>query len=159
MCDCVMVNKGQYNSAAEQHGMKNTKIYQTWKSMKARCFSNKVAKKDYADKGIMVCKQWSSFLQFYKDMGDKPAPEYSIDRIDNNKGYCPHNCRWATKHTQSVNRDFKKRILPIGVRKQSTCNRYYSQIRHNKINYYCGSYATPEEAHGAYLKKKEELGI
>lgn len=164
MCDCEMVNKGQYNSAAEKHGMKNTKIYQTWKSMKGRCFSRTQCKEYYRDKGIMVCKQWSSFLQFYRDMGDKPAPEYSIDRIDNGKGYCPHNCRWATKQQQSSNRDYCNRNdiragkLPLGVKKQTKANTYYASIRHNKEYYYLGSFKTPEEANAAYLKKKDELG-
>lgn len=159
MCNCEMVGIGQNNSTAEAHGMKGTKMYQTWKSMKARCFSNKKSEKYYKGKGIMICKQWSSFSEFYKDMGDKPTEKHSIDRIDSDKGYCPHNCRWATKHVQAANREFKDRKLPTGVRKQSSCNRYYSAIRHNGVYYYIGSFRTPEEAHDAYLQKKIELNL
>jgi len=167
MCDCEMVFSGQYNSAAEKHGMKNTKLYQNWKGIKARCFSSKKESvaKYYKNKNIGMCKQWSSFLQFYKDMGDKPSDTHSIDRIDNSKGYCPHNCRWATKTQQAQNRDYcsrvdrSKNVLLMGVKRHTKANTFYSCIRHNKKYYYLGSFKTPEEAHDAYIKKKEELGI
>lgn len=87
--------------------MKGTHMYETWKTMKARCFSS--TKHDYVkyyqSKGIGICEQWvDSFLIFYSDMGDKPSPSHSIDRMDGDKGYCPHNCRWATKREQTLNR-------------------------------------------------------
>lgn len=165
MCDCEIVFVGQNNYMAPHHGMKNTRLYGTWKSMFSRCFSNKRSKKDYKDRGIGICKQWSSFLQFYKDMGNKPSDEYSIDRINNDLGYCPHNCRWATKTEQIRNRGRRKIRsgknvgLPEGVKAQTKSNTFYSAIRHNKKYYYLGSFKTPQEAHEAYIKKKEELGI
>jgi len=99
---CSLKNIGLLNST---HGMKNTSTYQSWLSMKDRCL-NKNSKdySTYGAKGITVCKEWvKSFESFYKDMGEKPRG-YSIDRIDNTKGYFPENCRWASRSDQQRNK-------------------------------------------------------
>ena len=61
-------------------------------------------RKNYRDRGIFVCAQWEeSFETFLSDMGHRPSLKHSIDRIDNDNGYEPSNCRWATKSDQLRN--------------------------------------------------------
>ena len=92
-------------SKVKTHGMRNTATYSSWTSMKDRCTNPE--SKDFArygGKGIAVCDQWlNSFEQFYKDMGEKPNGT-SIDRINNEQGYSPENCRWATHSQQQLNK-------------------------------------------------------
>lgn len=78
--------------------------YRIWKGMRARCYSPcNASMGNYQKNGIKVCERWSSFANFYADMGSRPEG-YTLDRIDCDKGYSPDNCRWATWSTQSKNR-------------------------------------------------------
>lgn len=96
-----------------RHGGKRTLEYQSWLAMKQRCYNKKHTHyKDYGGRGITVCDRWldklNGFENFLEDMGHRPSKEYSLDRIDNDKGYYKENCRWATKKEQANNRRGRK---------------------------------------------------
>lgn len=99
---CGCIRKTCNISHGQAIGGKLTKEYITWINMRKRC-SNKNLK-DYGGRGITVCDRWEeSFLNFYEDMGKAPNEAYSLDRIDNNKGYSVENCRWTDRKTQARN--------------------------------------------------------
>lgn len=89
-----------------KHGKYKTKEYKIWKSIKARCLNeNAVGYEHYGGRGITICKRWEkSFDNFILDMGYRPSENHSIDRIKNDQGYYPSNCRWATSKEQNRNR-------------------------------------------------------
>lgn len=80
--------------------------------MRQRCENpNNASYPLYGGRGITICAAWSDFETFSRDMGPKPSPRHSLDRIDNGKGYSPENCRWATMQQQNVNR---RSTVPVG---------------------------------------------
>jgi len=86
------------------HGIHGHSIYGTWKNMRDRCNNqNSPSWDNYGGRGIKVCAAWDDFAVFLSDMGVKPSPQHSIDRINNSLGYFPENCRWATREQQNSN--------------------------------------------------------
>lgn len=91
----------------KKHGMKNTRIYRIWSNMKDRCLNpNNNAFERYGSRGVGICKEWQDdFINFYNwAMESGYKDDLTIDRIDNNRGYEPCNCRWATPKQQSDNK-------------------------------------------------------
>lgn len=84
---------------------KGTPTYASWASMKQRCLNpNNPNYNHYGERGITVCESWKNgFVNFLNDMGVRPDG-LSLDRINNDKGYSPDNCRWADKTLQALNR-------------------------------------------------------
>lgn len=113
-CGCRQEELRRNGSIGRKHGMYGTSEYSTYRNMLTRCYNNKSKSyKHYGGRGIKVCRRWrNSFENFYADMGDKPGAGYSIERIDNNKGYSPDNCKWATKKEQAQN---KRSVVKISV--------------------------------------------
>lgn len=86
------------------HGLSESRLKSIWKGMKRRCNDKKYVQfKDYGGRGISVCERWLSFSNFIKDVGQPPGKEFTLDRIDNNKGYEPGNVKWSTKIEQASN--------------------------------------------------------
>jgi len=93
--------------------MGGTKIYDIWSDMIGRCTRPTHARyADYGGRGITVCERWRDFVNFYADMGDRP-PGRSLDRENNDKGYSPDNCQWATAVEQRANRRAQRPRKPV----------------------------------------------
>lgn len=85
--------------------------YGAWKRMHQRCNDPNVPEyARYGGRGIQVCPEWKSFLVFISDMGSRPSSAHTLDRIDNDLGYAPENCRWATRKDQSRNQASNKML-------------------------------------------------
>lgn len=138
---CGCLTKDMVSKANFKHG--RPLEYMTWRSMRQRC-NNINAKHypSYGGRGIRVCKEWDeSYEQFIKDMGPKPGKELSIERVDNDKGYYPDNCIWATPTVQARN----KRVRPgslSGVNgvKPTNSKRWSAYIGANNKSVYLGTF-------------------
>jgi hypothetical protein len=86
-----------------KHGLSHLKLYHIWSKIMDRCYNMRSsAYKYYGGRGIDVCERWRSVENFISDLGEKPKGK-SLDRVDNDKGYGPENCRWATPKEQALN--------------------------------------------------------
>lgn len=104
------------------HGVNEDPFYHTWWSMMRRCYHpehHNYAR--YGGRGIHVCEAWHdpvNFVTWARVTAGEKTPTLSLDRIDNNKGYCPDNCRWATAKQQARNKR-SNRIIELDERKMS----------------------------------------
>jgi hypothetical protein len=83
--------------------------YTSWEAMKRRCLAVTADRyKDYGGRGITIeDPRWMEFTNFLADMGERPSRDHSLDRIDNDGGYCKENCRWTLSETQAANRRYR----------------------------------------------------
>lgn len=102
-CGCL---RKKNKEKCEWHTHIHTRIYKIWSNMLSRCNNPNVpAYKNYGGRGIKVCDEWKQFPNFLKWSMDTGYDDtLTIDRIDNDKGYCPNNCRWVTSITQGNNK-------------------------------------------------------
>ena len=122
---CRCLHKGRV-----KHGMATSGEYRSWDHAKQRCTNPNIdAAEHYIGRGITMCERWfSSFENFYADMGPRPTPKHSLDRYPDNDGnYEPGNCRWATQSEQIRN---SSRIIAVKARGEE-CKRGHAFTAQN----------------------------
>jgi hypothetical protein len=110
-CGCRQSEAASRTQRRHGHAINGgSRMYQCWLNMIARCYNkNGTYYRNYGGRGITVCKRWRKFENFLADMGERPAGR-SLDRINNDQGYSPANCRWATRSEQNKNK--RRHALP-----------------------------------------------
>lgn len=109
-CGCLTRKHDAYTA---RHN-KPTPEYSAWSAMISRCTNPKCASyRSHGARGIRVCERWQTAANFLADMGPRPSPHHSLDRIDNNGHYEPSNCRWATREQQHRNKR-NNHVLTVG---------------------------------------------
>ena len=103
---CGCKRKTAIGDATRKHGMRRTRLYHEWCSMKKRCKSTVEKDREiYLDRGITYCEEWEDFITFCEwALSHGYADNLTLDRIDTNKGYSPENCRWVDMATQCRNK-------------------------------------------------------
>lgn len=98
------------------HGMTGSAEFDIWRAIKARCYNANHGKfSRYGGRGISVCTRWkNSFANFFADMGRRPTPSHSVHRVNNDAGYSPKNCVWATATEQARNKSNSLHITYCG---------------------------------------------
>lgn len=144
-----------HKKVSTKHNLCSHRLYSLWNGMIQRC--NNISSKsncNYAGRGITVCNEWKTFLPFYEwAINNGYEDNLSIDRIDNDKGYSPDNCRWATRTTQARNTRILKSTNTSGYRGVSFSknkNKYVSKIRVNMKDIYLGTFLYAINAAKAY---------
>ena len=133
------------------HGLKHHKFYPTWANMIHRCIKPSNSRyKDYGARGITVCEEWLDVTNFVA-WCEETYPNikgYSLDRIDNDKGYSPENCRWADKVTQNTNQRKSSANTSgfVGVYWDISKNKWTAKVRSNNKLKHLGQFDSIEEA-------------
>ena len=146
-CGCI-----QDENRKKIKGLSNSKLFWTWRNILSRCYNKKSREyKNYGGRGITICDDWrNDFLMFY-DWAVKngyneniDGKDCSIDRIDNDKGYSPENCRWVNQIIQSRNKRTNINVTLNGETKclEDWCREFeiprgkvYSYYKNHKVSY------------------------
>lgn len=115
---CRCYQKEQASKSNIKHGQKGTSLYNRWKTMRQRCNNPKCKSyKNYGARGIKVCEDWDNFNTFYEwAINNGYDEKLELDRIDNNKGYSPNNCRWTDSLSNNHNRRITVKIENLTLR-------------------------------------------
>ena len=152
---CGCYNKRRTKEVNTKHGFRNTRLYSIWTNMKTRTLNpNPKYYYEYGGRGIIICDEWKSDFKSFYDwaMLNGYSEELSIDRIDNDRGYSPENCRWTTKTIQCRNQRMKKNNKSgyRGVCYYKKLGKYKVQININNRKIFLGYFQTAVECAIAY---------
>ena len=122
-CGCIAKEKATHRMTQKHlsegaDGRAKTRLYSIWIDMKRRCYDSRVLNYEkYGGRGITICKEWNESFDVFRAwaLSHGYASGLSIDRIDNNTGYSPENCRWTTAKVQNNNRRNNHRIVFNGA--------------------------------------------
>ena len=130
-----------------RHGGTGTVLYSIWKNIKKRCGNpNDPSYRYYGGRGISLCNEWLDFAEFRLDVGDRPTPKHTIDRINNNGDYCKENVRWSTRLEQRLNQRVVLNKSGFTGVQVVPGNKYQSRIGYQRISHHIGHFNTPEQA-------------
>lgn len=125
-------------------------LYVTWAGIHQRCYnSNHPTYKYYGNEGITVCDRWHGkmgFKNFVADMGDRPSPKHTVDRIKSTGNYEPSNCRWATPWQQALNRRSTTNHVGVSFIKRGVEYRWSATMTFDRKLVLCQQFKTYKEA-------------
>lgn len=163
---CGCLHRDLLSERSKTHGMRKSRIYSVWHGILKRTGIHKGAneehKRDYIDRGIAVCDEWKTFENF-RDwaLSHNYSDGLQIDRIDNDKGYCPENCRFVSCR-ENVNNRRNTLRLPDGKPLAIFCSEIGIQTRENGkesklYNRICLMYRTYHKGHPELIRRANEL--
>ena len=154
-CRTTIIKTGRTKSCGclkgDAHGLTSHKFYGTWRQMVQRCTNPKIkVYKDYGGRGISVCEEWLNIRNFvdWCDLTHPNQEGYTLDRINNDKGYSPENCTWSDKTAQVLNRRIMKNNKSgyVGVIWHKRGRKWRANIRISKKLINLGSFKDKIEA-------------
>ena len=133
------------------HGLSKHRFYKVWHQVVRRCTNPKDRDyKDYGGRGITVCEEWLDVRNFitWTESTHPNIGNVSLDRIDNDKGYSPENCRWADTSTQAINQRVQRSNTSgyVGIWQSTNSSSWVSAITFKNNNTHLGTFKTIEEA-------------
>lgn len=147
-CGCLQIER------STKHGKAGSPEYKAWCAMITRCTNeNQTGYKNYGGRGISVCGRWRDFEKFLMDMGEKPTPKHTLERVKNDLGYGPDNCIWADRFTQAQNQRIRadNKTGCKGVSFDKAKGKYIARIQRGKVDIYLGQY---DDLHSAINARK-----